>query len=436
MMLWYKVMPEDSVHDRMRADWDRRACEDARYYVAFGRRQQSAEEFFETARDVLHALRFEFRRFAGPPSQLSALEIGCGPGRLLVPLSRDFGSITGVDVSAEMVELARQNLAGSPNARAELASGSDLAAFPDESFDFVYSYAVFQHIPSRPVVLNYLREARRVLRTGGLLKCQLNGLPDRPGRDADTWSGIRFRPVEIREFCRAHDFQLLLLDGLDTQNMWMCARKRPFGWTPVARPARLIRAGNTYTPDLVIPAAGRFASASLWVEGLSADADLNNLEVEIGGCRVPPCYVGRHAAQGPDQVNAFLPPGLPTGLLRARLWMLGEPISGFVPIRIIPAPPAVPRLLEVTDGIDLLSANRTETRTLKVNVEEVGSSPDLAADLDGAPLEHVELFCVDPLSDRYTLNLKVPPEIPAGPHLLHVRLHGRPLPPVPLEVVA
>jgi ubiquinone/menaquinone biosynthesis C-methylase UbiE len=37
-----------------------------------------------------------------------------------------------------------------------------MAAFADESFDFVYSYAVFQHIPSRDVVMSILREAKRV----------------------------------------------------------------------------------------------------------------------------------------------------------------------------------------------------------------------------------------------------------------------------------
>jgi SAM-dependent methyltransferase len=427
-------MPEPDVHRQMRADWDRRAREDASYYVAFGRRRQSAEEFFATARDVLHALRIEFRRFDRPPSELAALEIGCGPGRLLVPLSRDFGSVTGVDVSAEMVELARRNLAGSPNARAEVASGSDLAQFPDDSFDFVYSYAVFQHIPSREVVLHYLREARRVLRNGGILKCQLNGLPDRPGRAADTWSGVRFRAEEVREFAREHDFQLLLLDGVDTQNLWVCARKRPAGRTPAARPARLLRAGNTYTPDLVVPAAGRFSSASLWVEDLTADADCNNLEVEVAGRPVPPCYVGRHSSKGPGQVNVFLPPGTPTGLAAVRLWMLGEPITNAVLLRVIPPPPPAPRLLDVTDGIDLLSFNRSETRTLKVNLEEAGAEPDVDATLDGAPLERAELFCVDPLSDRYTLNLRIPPEIPAGPHLLQVRLRGRPLASVPLEV--
>ncbi len=418
----------------MRDDWDRRAREDARYYVAFGRRQQTAEEFFATAAEVLTTLRREFRRFTRPASELAALEIGCGPGRLLAPLAADFGSITGVDVSPEMVELARANLAGCPNARAEVVSGADLAGFPDESFDFVYSYAVFQHIPSREVVLNYLREARRVLRTGGLLKCQVNGLPEPPGRPADTWSGVRFRGEEIRRFAREHDLQLLLLEGLDTQNLWMCARKQPAGWKPVPRPSRLLCAFNTHTPDLVVPCSGRFASAALWIEDLSPDADLNNLEVEIGGRRAAPCFVGRQSAKGPDQVNVFLPPGTPTGLVPVRLWMCGEPLAGRVLLRVIPPPPPVPRILDVTDGIDLLSFNRTETRTLKVNVEEAGKDPDLTASLDGTPLERVELFCVDPLSDRYTLNLKIPSSIPAGRYRLEVRLRGRPFPPAPLEV--
>ena len=74
--------------------------------------------------------------------------------------------------------------------------------FPDEKFDFVYSYAVFQHIPSREVVFNYLREARRVLKTGGILRCQINGLPPH-AKQYDTWSGVRIAPEdEIAQFAR------------------------------------------------------------------------------------------------------------------------------------------------------------------------------------------------------------------------------------------
>ena len=52
----------DQTRNRMRDDWDRRAREDASYYVAFGRRGQGREEVFATAVEVLRTLREEFRR--------------------------------------------------------------------------------------------------------------------------------------------------------------------------------------------------------------------------------------------------------------------------------------------------------------------------------------------------------------------------------------
>ena len=67
---------------------------------------------------------------------------------------------------------------------------------------------MFQHIPSRDVVFQYLTEARRVLKPGGILWCQLNGLPPQAARYT-TWEGVRISAAEISEFARAHDFQLL-----------------------------------------------------------------------------------------------------------------------------------------------------------------------------------------------------------------------------------
>src|ERR1035437_1391567 len=145
-------MDHREVLERMRADWNQRAGEDANYYVAFGRREQDDEEFFSTAADVLRLLTGDLRRLRG---REAALEIGCGPGRLMRPLARHFAEIHGVDVSDQMVRLAGERLRRTPNAHAHATSGADLALFPDENFDFVYSYAVFQHIPSRDVIFNY-----------------------------------------------------------------------------------------------------------------------------------------------------------------------------------------------------------------------------------------------------------------------------------------
>src|SRR4051812_33394888 len=162
----------------MQRDWNERAREDAHFYVAFGRRDQDPEEFFATGAEVVKGLEWEMRRFGpgGNRRAWRALEIGCGPGRLMRPMSKHFGEIHGVDVSDEMIRRAHANLSDIRHAHPHHSSGADLAEYADESFEFVYSYAVFQHIPSRDVVMQYLREAHRVLKPGGILRVQMNGL--------------------------------------------------------------------------------------------------------------------------------------------------------------------------------------------------------------------------------------------------------------------
>src|SRR6266542_6703817 len=192
-------MADPEVLERMQAEWNERARHDANYYVAFGRRDQDDAEFFASAGNVLKAFESELRRL--PAGAWRALEIGCGPGRLMRPLSRNFSEIHGVDVSDQMIRLAEERLRDTPNAHPHHSSGCDLSMFPDEKFDFVYSYAVFQHIPSREVVFKYLREARRVLKTGGILRCQVNGLPPH-SKHYDTWSGVRIAADEIAQFAR------------------------------------------------------------------------------------------------------------------------------------------------------------------------------------------------------------------------------------------
>ena len=102
------------VTERMRKEWNERAREDAHFYVAFGRREQNDDEFFETASEVVAGLEWELRRLPARENRRAwrALEIGCGPGRLIKPMSKHFGEIHGVDVSDEMIIRARQNLRG------------------------------------------------------------------------------------------------------------------------------------------------------------------------------------------------------------------------------------------------------------------------------------------------------------------------------------
>ena len=168
------------------------------------------------------------------------------------PMSAYFGEIHGIDVSDEMIRRARENLRGIAHAHPHHTSGSDLAPFADESFDFVYSYAVFQHIPSLDIVMNYLREAHRVLKPGGLLRVQINGLP-RMAKIYDTWSGVRIGAHQIQQFSREYKMQLLALEGVDTQYMWTSMLKTPLadrnhGAIPVSGASRMLTVRSPSRP--------------------------------------------------------------------------------------------------------------------------------------------------------------------------------------------
>jgi SAM-dependent methyltransferase len=428
-------MPPDPVSEQMRQDWNRRAREDAGYYVAFGRRNQDPEEFFASAHDQVRGLETELKRLPpAPPRSRRALEIGCGPGRLMRPMSRHFGEIHGVDISEEMIRLARQNLAGVPHAHPHHAPNSNLEAFADSSFDFVYSYAVFQHIPSREVVFNYLRDACRVLKPGGILRCQINGLPEQAPH-YDTWSGVRISAAEIRDFARALGLSLLALEGVHTQYMWTTLAK-PAASTPhAAGPVSIRRITNAHSSEPLAPTSGRFASLSFWIEGLPAACDLNRLSVRVAGKPAFATYLGHPEPDGLCQLNVLLPAQLPSGLQPVSL-LLGESIAASARVRLIPPGPSVPRIVSVTDGIDLLSGSRIVTGTVKLTLEEVLDPRLLVIHIAGHPIPEFEHFCVDPRVPQFEVNFQIPEDVPPGPCRISLALGERRLGETSVEIGA
>ncbi len=430
----------DNHDDRMREDWNRRAREDAKYYVAFGRRDQDDEEFFATAGEMVTSFRTELARLPRglAPRARRALEIGCGPGRLMRPLSAHFGEIHGVDVSDEMIALARRQLAGIPYAHVHHAAGSDLNAFASDSFDFVYSYAVFQHIPAREVVYQYFRETCRVLKEGGIARFQINGLPEAAAR-YDTWSGVRLSAAEVAAFARENHLQLLALEGAGTQYMWTTWRKRRSAWADRVDPGaatgvRLCRITNSSSSEPVAPPRGRFANISLWFEALPEDCDLNHLAIHIGGQPATATYIGPPTADGLRQLNAYLPAGLATGLQPLRVEWFDRPLAPPATLRIVPPGPSVPRIAAVTDGIDLMSGKKIVTGTVKVVIEEVEHPEELAASIGGLRVAGTEVFCTDPRVPKHEINFEVPRGLARGPARLEMTLGRRRFAPVTLEL--
>jgi SAM-dependent methyltransferase len=151
-----------------------------------------------------------------------------------------------VDISGEMVRLARATLADYPNAHVYQNSGADLSVVPDVPFDFVFSTIVFQHIDSHAIIESYVREVRRLLRPGRLFKFDVNGViagplsrrvivavartvvPKNPRihRGHRNWVGQPYTPAEVQELADKTGFELRYQDGAGSQNYWLWLFKR------------------------------------------------------------------------------------------------------------------------------------------------------------------------------------------------------------------
>lgn len=100
-------------------------------------------------------------------------DLGCGTGRLLVPLVRDGHQVVGLDRSGAMLEQAATRLARLPDAtsrRALLVRG-DLGALPFAR-RFAFAVAAFhtvQHCETDEELLRFFRGARAALLPGGWL---------------------------------------------------------------------------------------------------------------------------------------------------------------------------------------------------------------------------------------------------------------------------
>lgn len=97
-------------------------------------------------------------RLLGGRKDLAVLEIGCGAGGLLGPLSR-YGEVHGLDIDFEYVEFCKKRGFD----RVLCGSGYELP-FRDASFDLVALFDTMEHIPDDA---RAMQEVARVLKPGG-----------------------------------------------------------------------------------------------------------------------------------------------------------------------------------------------------------------------------------------------------------------------------
>jgi SAM-dependent methyltransferase len=138
-----------------------------------GRRWDRAE-FFETGRDEIQGLMDYVSAFQIPRERNTALDFGCGIGRLTQNLCEYFERVVGVDIAPSMIAEAHEcNRHG--DRCAYLVNGrDDLSVLPGGAFDLVYCNIVLQHM--RPEYSRrYIREFVRLLTPGGVAVFQIPG---------------------------------------------------------------------------------------------------------------------------------------------------------------------------------------------------------------------------------------------------------------------
>ncbi|MER8482132.1 class I SAM-dependent methyltransferase [Mesorhizobium sp. M1322] len=137
------------------------------------------------------------------------LDIGCGIGRFESALSDAAHRIVGIDISLEMISVARRRCAGLRNVELRLTSGLDLADFSNASFDCVLAVDSFPYLVLAGLAERHFKEIARVLKTSGMAALLNYSYRGSPALDR----------ADVHRLAEAHGMQVVV-DGEKPFRLW------------------------------------------------------------------------------------------------------------------------------------------------------------------------------------------------------------------------
>lgn len=166
------------------------------------------EEFFETGRNEINAAIAYLDSIDVKINYGNAFDFGCGVGRLTQALCNHFDKATGVDISSSMIDGAIRYNKFDKNCTYITNTEPNLKCLNSNTFDFVYTNIVLQHMAPRYQV-EYIKEFFRILKPGGKALFQVR-----------TPKGRRPKPGSLAE--KIHNFKMEKL-----KPFWKTVRGRP-----------------------------------------------------------------------------------------------------------------------------------------------------------------------------------------------------------------
>jgi ubiquinone/menaquinone biosynthesis C-methylase UbiE len=222
---------EISVEDKMKREWNERTKMNPLFVIATDH-SESKKDFWKSGIDECNRIlgknthRFEKIIENKELSKMDVLEIGCGIGRILVPMSKIFGNVTGIDISSEMIQLGQKYVRNISNCSILENNGIDLSMFLENSFDFCYSFIVFQHIPDKKIIENYIKEVSRILKSSCIFRFQVRGIIDTKPKEITTWDGVQFSSTEMHKMAKENNFEIIEEGNDKEEYYWLTFKSK------------------------------------------------------------------------------------------------------------------------------------------------------------------------------------------------------------------
>ena len=226
-----EIEPNTPVDIKMKKEWNERTKMNPLFVIATDS-SKTEDNFWNSGiddcNDILGISTERYQKIIEnkDTSSMNVLEIGCGIGRILIPMRKIFGNVTGIDISSEMVQLGQKYVSDIPNCNIVENNGTDLAEFSDNSFDFCYSFIVFRHIPEKQIVENYIKEVSRILKVGCLFRFQVRGIISTKPSEITTWDGVQFTSDEIHKIANDNNFEVIEEGSYKEEYYWLTFKSK------------------------------------------------------------------------------------------------------------------------------------------------------------------------------------------------------------------
>jgi 2-polyprenyl-3-methyl-5-hydroxy-6-metoxy-1,4-benzoquinol methylase len=215
MIALYEKSSKNMLLNNTDRDWEKYGSSDPYFgvishneYRKTNLTDERKELFFKTGEDYINAVTEKVKRYIDPNFKpKKSLDFGCGVGRLVIPLTRISAQVDGIDVSESMLAEARKNCAAQSIENVSFFKSDDeLSAIDQYRYDFIHSFIVFQHIPTKRG-MKILKILLACLNPGGVGVLHFTYAKSRKISEITTWISVNI-PYggNFIQFLRGGDF--------------------------------------------------------------------------------------------------------------------------------------------------------------------------------------------------------------------------------------